>query len=157
MLHYYFTWIIYIYYMPLSGFTHASCYTWYYVTGIRERHSSSFCLLLLLFLWVKVSYVLLHFRSPKLAGILTQSCAFHTELSHWDCVIPSALNICCTCPLNKLQYVTGIPFWPTANSHRMYAVVDSSINYGRCHFTHGRSYSCGTTLFFGDPKYFSPP
>ena len=71
-----------IYYMPLSGFTQVSCYTWDYVTSIRERHYSSSRYFLFLCLWINVATILLCSQSPKPIVILTQSCAFNTDLSH---------------------------------------------------------------------------
>ena len=68
--------------MPLSGFTHASFYTWDYVTSGIELNFSSFCFLLFLCIWINIAAVLLQSQPLKPDVIITQSHAFHADLRH---------------------------------------------------------------------------
>ena len=124
--YYYFTWIIYVYYMPLSGFTRASCYTWVYVTSRRECNSPCFHFLLLLCLCLKVAAILLRSQPTNTAVILNISLVLHTKPSYWDSGMPSSFNRRWTCPVNKFEYAAGSPFWPTENSHCIVTVIASS-------------------------------
>ena len=143
--------------MPLSGFTHTSCYTRDYFTSSRERHSSSFSLLLFLCIWIKVTSILLCSQSPKNDFILTWSHEFLTELRYWDLVMPPSFNRHWVYPVNNPYYDAGNQFFPTVNSHRIAAVISSSfwlwmMTFDAC----TKSIPMVPHYFFGSVKYFSP-
>ena len=66
-------------------------------------------------------------QPPNPAVILTRSREFHTYLSHWDFLMPPSFNRPWVYPVNNPYYDAGNQFFPTVNSHRIAAVISSSL------------------------------